>query len=63
MTESNQQCTTNECQHKTKQIAITSMDGTMKRGRPRTIRKDEVEEDLRIMGMKKRQVMDRDCRE
>jgi hypothetical protein len=53
MTEGNQQCTTNECQHKTKQIASASMDGTMKKGRPGTTWKNEVEDDLSIMGIKR----------
>jgi hypothetical protein len=43
MTEGNKQCTTKECQHKAKQNARASMDGTMIRGRPRTTWKDEVE--------------------
>jgi hypothetical protein len=55
--------TTNECQHKTKQIAIASMDGTMKRRRPRTTWEDEDEDDSSIMGIKKRQEMTRDRRE
>jgi hypothetical protein len=63
MTEGNQKCTTNKGQHKTKQIATVSLDGTMKRGRPHTTRKDEVEEDLSIMGIKRGQAMARDRRE
>jgi hypothetical protein len=37
--------------------------GTMKRVRPRTTWKDEVEEDLSIMGIKSKQNMARDRRE
>jgi hypothetical protein len=40
-------------QNKTKQIATASVDGTLKRGRPRTIRKDDFEEGLSIMGTKR----------
>jgi hypothetical protein len=55
--------TTNKYQQKTKKIAAASMDGTMKRRRPCTTWEDEVEEDLSIMGIKKRQDMTRDRRE
>jgi hypothetical protein len=63
MNEGNQQCTTNECQYKTKQIATATVDGTMKIRRPHTKWKDVIEEDLSIMGMKKGQPMARDRRE
>jgi hypothetical protein len=39
----------------TKQIATATMEGTRKRGRPRQTLRDEVEEDLNIMGTKNRQ--------
>jgi hypothetical protein len=35
-----------------KQIAAATVEGTRKRGRPRKIWKDEVEEKLNIMGIK-----------
>lgn len=63
MNEGNQQCTTNECQYKTKQIATATMDGTMKIRRPSTKEKDLIEEDLSIMGVKKTQAIARDRRE
>jgi hypothetical protein len=37
-----------------KQIVTTKMKGRRKRGRPRKRWKDEVQEDLKIMGMKNR---------
>jgi hypothetical protein len=37
------------------QIAIVRIKGTIKGGRSSKIRKDEVEEDLNIMGIKNRQ--------
>jgi len=63
MTEGNQQCITNQSQHKTKHIGTASVDGTIKRRKPRTTRKDEVEENLSIMGIKGRQAMARGRRE
>jgi hypothetical protein len=51
MTERNQQCTTKDCQHITKQIGRATMHGTVKRRRARTRLKDEVEEDLSIIGI------------
>jgi hypothetical protein len=40
-----------------KQIATATMEQTKKRGRPRKRWRDEVEEDLNIMGTKNRQAM------
>jgi hypothetical protein len=37
-----------------KQIAVTTIEGTRKIGRPRKRWKDEVEEDLNVMGIKKK---------
>jgi hypothetical protein len=45
-----------------KQIAAATTEGTRKRGRPRKRRKDEVEEDLNIMGIKNERAAARDRR-
>jgi hypothetical protein len=41
----------------------TKMEGTRKRGRPRKRRIDEVEEDLKIMGMINWHAVAKDCQE
>jgi hypothetical protein len=47
-----------------KQVATATVEGTRKRGRPSSRWRDEVEEDLNIMGMKTgRQAVARNCRE
>jgi len=45
-----------------KQIAAATIEGTRKRGRPRKRWKDEVEEDLNIMGIKNGRAAARDRR-
>jgi hypothetical protein len=45
-----------------KQIAADTIEGTRKRGIPRKRRKDEVEEDLNIMGIKNGREAARDRR-
>jgi hypothetical protein len=55
-------------QRMAKKFATATMEGTRKRGRPRKRWKDDVEEDVNIMGIKNRQgsgerpsVMEEDC--
>jgi hypothetical protein len=43
-----------------KQITTAATEGTRKRARPRKRRREEVEEDLNIMGIQNRQAMARD---
>jgi hypothetical protein len=45
-----------------KQIAATTIEGIRKRGRPRKRWKDEVEEELNVMGMKNGRAAARDRR-
>jgi hypothetical protein len=45
-----------------KQIAVATIEGTRKRERPHKRWKDEVEEDLNIMGIKNGCAAARDCR-
>jgi hypothetical protein len=45
-----------------KQIVIATMEGTRKTGRPCNRWRDEVEQDLNIMGIKCGQAIFRDCR-
>jgi hypothetical protein len=49
-------------QRMTKQISAATIEGTRKRGRPRKRWKDEVEEDLNIMGIKNGRAAARDRR-
>jgi hypothetical protein len=44
-----------------KQITVATIEGTRKRTRPRKRWKDEAEEDLNIMGIKKGCAAARDC--